>query len=243
MQIGRKLIHLESVDSTNNYTANLVKSQGLASGTVILADEQFAGKGQRGSEWHAEPGMNLTFSTYLELANLSVENQFDLSKLIALSLCHFLEKLGLRPEIKWPNDILIGGRKISGVLIENMISGKGPLRSIIGVGLNINQMRFGKFDATSIQCELGQFYPVRDALYSVVTSFNELSMELLNQPELLHERYLEKLYRYKSTHSFKDAEGVFKGEILGVAPSGKLIVLKNGGQVEYDLKEIKFLKA
>lgn len=243
MQIGRKLIHLESVDSTNNYTANLVKSRGLASGTVILADDQFEGKGQRGTEWHVEPGMNLTFSAYLEFANLSVENQFDLSKVIALSICHFLEKLGLRPEIKWPNDILVGGRKISGVLIENMISGKSPLRSIVGIGLNVNQMRFGKFDATSIQCELGQFYPVRDALFSFMSSYNEISAELLHRPEVLHQRYLEKLYRYKSVHSYKDATGIFKGSIQGVAPTGKLIVLKNDELVEYDLKEIKFLKS
>lgn len=242
MQIGRKLIHLESVDSTNNYTANLVKSQGLASGTVILADEQFAGKGQRGTEWSVEPGMNLTFSVYLELANLSVDNQFDLSKLVALSICHFLEKLGLRPEIKWPNDILVKGRKISGVLIENSIAGKGPIRSVIGVGVNVNQMRFGKFDATSIQCELGQFYPVRDALLSFIASFNEVSLEMSNKPELLHERYLRKLYRYQSTHSYKDGAGIFEGAIQGVAPTGKLIMLKQGEIVEYDLKEIKFLK-
>ena len=93
MQIGRKLIHLESVDSTNNYAANLVKSEGLSSGTVILADEQFAGRGQRGAEWVVEPGMNLTFSVYLEVANLSVEKQIDLSKLVAISICQFLEKL------------------------------------------------------------------------------------------------------------------------------------------------------
>ena len=240
MQIGRKLIHLESVDSTNNYAANLVKSEGLSSGTVILADEQFAGRGQRGAEWVVEPGMNLTFSVYLEVANLSVEKQFDLSKLVAISICQFLEKLGIRSEIKWPNDILVSGRKIAGVLIENSISRTGPMRSIVGIGINVNQTRFAKFDATSIQSELGKFYPVRDALFSYIESFNETS-GLLNDPKLLHERYMENLYRFRSVHAYEDAAGIFQGKIIGLEPSGRLIVLKGDQQVSYDLKEIKYV--
>jgi len=241
MQIGRKMIHLESVDSTNNYTANLVKSEGLSSGTVILADEQIAGRGQRGSEWLVEPGKNLTFSTYLEVANLSVENQFDLSKVVALSICHFLKKAGIGGEIKWPNDILVNGNKIAGVLIENILSGGGKLRSIVGIGINVNQTRFGKFTATSMQNELGTFYPIRDALFSFLESFRIVSDELLDQPELLHKRYIENLYRFETKHLYKDDSGIFEGTIVGVEQSGKLIVLKNEEKVRYDLKEISFL--
>ena len=241
MQIGRKLIHLESVDSTNNYTANLVKSEGLSSGTVILADEQFAGRGQRGSEWVVEPGVNLTFSVYLEVVNLSVDNQFDLSKLVALSVCHFLAKTGITAEIKWPNDIYVNGRKIAGVLIENSISTLHPIRSVIGIGININQTRFGKFDATSIQSELGQFYPVKDALYSFIESFNLLSEELFGNSKLLHDGYLDKLYQFKQKKRYKDEGGEFEGEICGVEQSGKLIVVRDGQKVHYDLKTIAFL--
>lgn len=241
MQIGRNLIHLESVDSTNNYTANLIKSEGLSPGTVILADEQFSGRGQRGSEWVVEPGMNLTFSTYLKVVNLSVENQFDLSKLVALSVCHFLAKTGITAEVKWPNDILVNGRKISGILIENSISGLRPIRSIVGIGININQTRFGKFNATSIQSELGQFYPVKDALFSFIESFNTLTDELFDHPKLLHEQYLEKLYQLNMKSRYSDASGMFEGEICGVEQSGKLIVLKGNEKVSYDLKEISFL--
>lgn len=241
MQIGRNLIHLESVDSTNNYTANLVKSEGLSSGTVILADEQFAGRGQRGSEWRVEAGMNLTFSFYLEVVNLSVENQFDLSQVVALSICDFLSKNGINAQIKWPNDILVNGRKISGVLIENSISSGKSWRSIIGIGINVNQMRFGKFNATSIQCELGQFYPVKNALYSFIASFNKISEELLDKPIELHKRYLAKLYQFEEKKFYKDATGVFEGKICGVEQSGRLLVEKENQIVSYDLKEISFL--
>ena len=242
MRIGQKLIHLESVDSTNNYTANLIKSQGLSSGTVILADEQFEGRGQRGTEWLVEPGMNLTFSTYLEVANLSVENQFDLSKVVALSICDFLEKVGIVANVKWPNDIYVNGNKIAGVLIENMVSGSGRLRSVVGIGINVNQRRFGKFTATSIQNELGTFHPIQDTLFSFLESFKSVFDELMDQPALLHERYLEKLYQFNVKKLYEDQLGVFEGMIVAVEQSGRLIVLKNNEKVSYHLKEIPFLR-
>lgn len=240
MQIGRKLIHLESVDSTNNYTANLLKSEGLSSGTVILADEQFAGRGQRGSEWLVEPGLNLTFSVYLELVNLSVENQFDLSKLVALSIVDFLSKNGIHSKIKWPNDIVVEGRKIAGVLIENSISSSRPIRSIIGIGININQTSFGDLNATSMCLEKEQFYPVRDALFSFIASFNRLSIDLFSSSSNLHESYLDKLYQLNERKYYSDSKGEFEGEILGIDPTGKLRVDRNGEVTSYDLKEIRF---
>ena len=102
-------------------------------------------------------------------------------------------------------------------------------------------MRFGKFNATSIQCELGQFYPVMDALYSFIASFNGISRDLSVQPTLLHERYLEKLYQFGVKKHYKDADGLFEGIIYGVEKSGKLIVQKNDQNVSYDLKELVFL--
>ena len=85
MKIGTKIIRLESVDSTNNYVANLLKAREINSGTVVLADEQFAGKGQRGSEWATNAGENLTFSFFLDNVNLSVNRQFELTQLVSLS--------------------------------------------------------------------------------------------------------------------------------------------------------------
>jgi BirA family transcriptional regulator, biotin operon repressor / biotin---[acetyl-CoA-carboxylase] ligase len=241
MRIGQKLIHLESVDSTNNYTANLLKAGGLSSGTVILADEQFAGKGQRGAEWLAEAGKNLTFSIYVEEVNLSVENQFDLSKMVALSLTTLLKKIGISAQIKWPNDIWVNGRKISGVLIENTISQSRGISSIIGIGLNVNQTEFGTLNATSVQREKGNFVPTRDVLFSYLESFNSLYDWFSIRPELLHQAYLEQLYQLNEMRTYRDESGTFEGKIIGVEKSGRLIVLKNDIPQSYDLKEIAFL--
>ncbi len=121
MQIGQKIIHLESVDSTNNYVANLIQRKEITHGTVIMADEQFAGKGQRGAEWHVNPGKNLTFSFLLENINLSISQQFFLTQVVSVSLVNLLKKLKLTAQIKWPNDIYINRNKIAGVLIENQV--------------------------------------------------------------------------------------------------------------------------
>ncbi len=241
MRIGQKLIHLESVDSTNNYAANLLKAGGLSSGTVILADEQFAGKGQRGAEWLTEAGKNLTFSVYLEDVNLSVENQFNLSKMVALSMIHLLKKLGIVAHIKWPNDIWVNGRKISGVLIENSISQSRGIRSIIGIGLNVNQTEFGSLNATSLQLETGGFVPTRDVLFSFIESFNTVYEQFSIHPEQLTTAYLEQLYQLNEVRTYRDESGTFDGKIVGIEQSGRLIVQKDGIPQTYDVKEIVFL--
>ena len=148
MKIGQKIIRLDVVDSTNNYIANLIKQGSIDSGTVIMADEQFAGKGQRDAQWQSSAGENLTFSFFLDDVNLSVSRQFNLSQVVALSLYNFLNNLGLDATIKWPNDIYIKGRKIAGVLIENQLKGSLIKSAIVGVGLNVNQTEFQGFSAT-----------------------------------------------------------------------------------------------
>ena len=156
MQIGQKIIHLESVDSTNNYVANLIKRSEITHGTVIMADEQFAGKGQRGAEWYVKPGENLTFSFFLENVNLSVSQQFYLTQVVSLSLVDVLTTLKLTAQIKWPNDIYIKDRKIAGVLIQNQVSNGMVNTAIIGIGLNVNQQSFEGFSATSLISEEGE---------------------------------------------------------------------------------------
>ena len=100
MKIGQKIIRLDVVDSTNNYIANLIKLGSIDSGTVIMADDQYAGKGQRDAQWLTGAGENLTFSFFLDDVNLSVDRQFILSQVVALSLSQFLNNIGLDATIK-----------------------------------------------------------------------------------------------------------------------------------------------
>jgi len=244
MKIGNKIIHLDSVDSTSNYIANLMKLNEVENGTVILADDQFGGRGQRGSEWVVKPGENLTFSFLLSDVNLSVNHQFFLTELVSLSLVDLLRKYGLKAEVKWPNDIYLNGVKIAGVLIENQLSHSTIKNTIIGIGLNVNQSSFDGFNATSIQLETGQFRNVNDVLFGFIESFNRISEKYpTNHFDSIHANYSSNLYLLHQKSSFSDKDGEFIGEIVNVLQTGQLILRKESGvEVEYNLKEIKFLK-
>lgn len=242
MKIGDKIIHLESVDSTNNYIANLAKRGDIQSGTVVLADEQFAGKGQRGAEWLVKPGENLTFSFFMDNVNLSVDNQFILTQVVSLSMVHLLNKLGITASIKWPNDIYIKNTKIGGILIENQLLLSQIQSTIVGIGLNINQEVFSEFSATSLLNLTGIRRVPSDVLFSFVDSFNEIWKDYLKSTRAsLQEKYLDNLYLLNLESSFEDDNGRFRGEINDVLPNGKLVIKAGDVEREYDLKEIKFL--
>ena len=241
MEIGRKIIHLDSVDSTNNYVAKLLQGDEIDHGTVILASEQYAGKGQRSSEWVVKPGENLTFSVFLDNVNVAVGKQFILTQIVSLSLVALLKKRNLKAEIKWPNDIFVNGKKIAGVLIENQLRSTTIQRTIIGVGLNVNEIDFKNFTATSIKNEQGAFVPLNDVLYSFIDLFNKTWSTFISDLSLLDQQYHNNLYLRNVSAKYQDQLGVFNGLLLGVEPSGKLLIEREGVLASYDLKEIKFI--
>src|SRR5690606_4854707 len=133
--VGQNIVSLKRVDSTNDYLKKQVaNSKPVPEGTVILAEEQFAGRGQFDNKWLSQPGQNLTFSILLSPSFLPISQQFSLNIAISLAindvLCSFI---GSGCEIKWPNDIIFDDRKLGGVLIENIIRGTNWKYSIVGI--------------------------------------------------------------------------------------------------------------
>lgn len=240
--IGRKIIFKETLDSTNNYAANLLEKGELAHGTVIMSGEQTAGRGQRGSSWLAEPYKNLIFTCFLEYDNLSVLHQQSVTHLVSLAIVDLLAEKGMEAQIKWPNDILSGTAKIAGVLIENQISAQQLKSNIIGIGLNVNQTEFGDFNATSMQLLSGEFFSLESVSWLLIEKLQRY-LDMLRAGELtaLEAAYLEKLWLKDMPAPFEDAGGTFEGIIRGTDASGKLIVEKEDQLTAYDLKEIKFL--
>ena len=131
LYIGKNIIELDVVDSTNNYASKLV------------ANFQGEGKGQRGNVWSSEPGKNLTFSLVLNPKRVAPSEAFVISKIVSLAICKYLESvIDEDVFIKWPNDIYVGEKKICGILIENQFKGNNFEYAIIGIGLNVNQTNF-----------------------------------------------------------------------------------------------------
>ena len=141
------ILWLKSVDSTNEAARRHISD--IDNLSVLSALEQTEGRGQRGNSWSSNVGENLLFSIVLKFSPedssqtfLEARDQFVLNEIAALSVVNFLRSHEIIAQIKWPNDIYVGSRKICGILIENSLRGNRLSSSIIGIGLNINQRNF-----------------------------------------------------------------------------------------------------
>jgi len=246
--VGQNLIKLSAVDSTNNYLKNIASnSEPLPEGTVIMAEHQFAGRGQQGNVWLAEAGKSLTFSLLLRPTFISAEKQFELNMLVSVALSNVLLKyLPDELSIKWPNDIYVGNKKIGGILIENIIAGSAIKQSIIGIGLNVNQTVFDnelKERPTSISQILQQDVNLMVLLSEICTQIEQLYLKLkLGKSAHLKELYVSKLYRLNKLAKYSREGNVFEGVIQGINETGMLRIKPLNGEVaEFGFKEIAFI--
>ena len=243
--IGNKFVNLEKIDSTNNYMKELLLIDGNGiEGLVVVAKDQYSGRGQQGKKWESEKGLNLTLSIFLK-PNLLVKHQFLISKVISLGIVHFLKNLGLNEvKIKWPNDIYVENRKIAGILIENSIKENKIYQSIIGVGLNVNQIVFNmEKKPTSLITELDNGSLCLDVCLNQLLFFIEKQYLGLNRNEenLINRAYLNYLYGINELRNFKIQQKVVSGIIVGINSFGKLEVNINNEIKTFNLKEIEFI--
>jgi BirA family transcriptional regulator, biotin operon repressor / biotin---[acetyl-CoA-carboxylase] ligase len=238
---GAEILKLDVVDSTNNYTANAYAEGKIKNGTVILAEHQVLGKGQRGNTWLSESGKNLLCSFLYCPDNLSVFHQVALTWATSLAVLQTLDYFNIQSNIKWPNDIYVGKQKIAGILIENQLSGQKIERAILGIGLNVNQNVFPNLQATSISIELGRDILVLEVLEVLIQKMNEQFIHILNQEfSILKNNYLKNLYQLNQVAKYKDDNGQFEGEILGITEKGALLLNRAGVITEYGVKEIVY---
>ena len=206
----------QTLDSTNTQAAREISQ--APDGTVWIADFQTAGRGQRGNRWESAKCENLTFSILFKPTFLSPAQQFAISEVAAIGVCRYLCSKGLPAQIKWPNDIYIGNKKICGMLIEHSISGANLAGSIVGIGLNLNQREFSS-DApnpTSLLLEIEAIassgattvppegtYDRREELSELLgyifTAYGELEDGFAAE---LNQEYLDCLYRFNQWHRF-----------------------------------------
>ena len=241
----KNLIELDVVDSTNNYTANLLLKTKLVDRSVIMAHFQTSGRGQRGEVWESEPGKNLLFSLVLKADCLDTENYFLLSKIVAISLNEVIEDLsGKIGFIKWPNDIYMEGKKIGGILIENQWKGKYIDNAIIGVGLNINQVNFDYLQqATSLSLLTSKTFDLHEILHMICLKVDVYYQKLVKkQFKKIDQYYFEHLLYSNEWKYYKLEDGsLIEGMITDVKPNGLLsLQLMNGETKEFNFKEIEF---
>ncbi len=241
-----KLIKLNAIDSTNDFLKALSSKQELENFTVVTAESQTKGKGQMGTAWVSEEGKNLIMSLFVNDVQMGVEGIFNLNVAVVVSIIQALEVFAIpNLSIKWPNDIMSYQYKIGGILIENNIKSDGIVSSIIGFGLNVNQIIFNNLPKASSLALISKAEFDKDEILLVILEKIKHNLFLMGDNlESLWLIYLDMLFKKGNPMAFKNNESNqnFMGIIQGVSLKGKLqILLEDDRIVEYGIKEIQML--
>ncbi|UYZ63068.1 biotin--[acetyl-CoA-carboxylase] ligase [Hymenobacter weizhouensis] len=242
---GQQLIWLPECASTNTEAQALVVQNRATDGCCVITDKQTAGRGQRGNQWEAAPGENLTLSVVWRPTFLPAADQFQLSQAVALAVHDWARQL-LGPDpalrVKWPNDILWGAQKLAGILLENTLAGPKIQHSVVGIGININQRVFGVPTATSLACLTGRAYALAPLAARLLECLERRYLQLRGGGVgALRAEYLRVLYRYQEEHPFEVDGRRELGQIVGVDEAGRLALALRTGLRYFDLKEIRYL--
>ena len=207
---------------------------------VLVADYQTAGRGCGTNTWESERGANLLYSMLIHPATLPANRQYLISMAVANSIAKVLSDYVGNVSIKWPNDIYVGDSKICGILIENQLQGSSIKDSIIGVGFNVNQLRF-ESDAPnpiSLAHLTGRTFDRSLILQQLLAAFDAEWTDLEN----VRSRYLPQLYRRTGSHPYRDVRGEFMAELVTVEDDGHLVLRDADGDIRrYAFKEVQFV--
>ena len=241
-----EIIRLNATNSTNTYLKNLLKEKQVKDLSCIWALSQTQGRGQQGAKWISEPGKNLTFSVLKKFENLPSEYHFLLNMEVSLAIFRALKKLYI-PDlaVKWANDILSSKKKICGILIENTLHKEQISSSIIGIGLNVNQVFFNDLpNVSSLQKIMGHPFDLEEVLLLICQEL-EVSLKSLSPTrfESMLDEYHTHLFRKDKPSTFEYPNGErFMGYIRGVSHNGQLQVEQEDALMSsFSLKEIKLL--
>ncbi len=252
-------MYIRQTNSTNTLLRELSSEQTLAEGYTIYTDYQSSGRGQQGNSWESEDGKNLLFSTLFCLRDIPIHRQFLLSEMVPLAIVEVLNRYADGFRIKWPNDIYWKDLKLGGILIEHFLQGDCLQRSIVGVGLNVNQTMFvsNAPNPTSLKNILGRDVDREQLLQEILDEFKKMR-ELLHQEKVLKERYMQHLYRREGYYPYvevacsaapmqiaqHDVDGSFLARIADVTDTGCLVLQDEQGAMHtYHFKEIRYIVA
>ena len=244
------IVHLLEVDSTNRYvrdeSAALWENRGTGDFAVVAAGHQTAGRGQRGNTWNSNAGENLLFSILVRPGEtLEVSKQFLLSQAVALSIHDAMKCYGIDTQLKWPNDIYAGSRKLAGILLELDYSGAFVEQAIIGIGLNVNQEGFPPMDRVPVSMKMlwKRDFILDDALATILDLFEHYYTEMrFGNRDAIAAEYKRVLLGMNERHTFIDRDGHFDAVIQDVESDGHLILRRNDGSTgRYAFKEVEMV--
>ncbi len=230
VHLGHVIIKKHRVGSTNDELKQIVRENSkLDSGFTVVAEYQTKGRGQGRNQWISESGKNAMFSVFIRLPQDVRENIFLLNFAVSLGVRAAVQKklIGQQVEVKWPNDIMVGGKKVAGILIENTFG--AYVNSIVGVGVNVNQNEFGEMSrATSIASVSGNTSDINEFITDCLEYVEKYINLMLNQTHLqqIRKLYVSQLYKLDETVQV----GGKDHKVIDVDAEGKLILRDEGGK-------------
>lgn len=224
--LGRDFRHVRETPSTMDL-AREAAAEGAPHGTLILAETQTAGRGRRGRGFFSPPGGSLYFTLILRPSR---EQYARLPLAVPLAVCRACAREGVDARIKWPNDIWVGERKLSGMLIDGE-TGPGGLIAYVGIGLNVNADPTAdsalRDTAASLSRELGREV-VREPLLARICDELEAALALPEAELLAHYRALSLVLGRRVT--VEETDGPWEARAVAIAPDGALVVEREGGE-------------
>lgn len=244
--LGRSFSFFEELSSTNTL-AKKMKGCSSLHGTLILTDYQSGGRGQYDRKWTVDPGQNLTFSLIFEPKNADRLNLLTLACALAIQQS-LVEISGIHGKIKWPNDILIGDKKICGILTETVFIGNKLDRVVLGIGLNTNQAEFPKKlkdTATSVYLESDKQVKREKLLANILQRIEYRYRQWsLQSPQLVKD--INRLMRGVGSWCAIQLNGKVleeKYKFLGVNESGQLLAMKENLDVrKYTYERVRVIE-
>ena len=232
--LGKVIEYYTQLDSTNEEAWEMI-DEGAKPGTVIITDRQLSGKGRNGTKWQSKADRSLTFSVVIKPNNLSGSISGVFPLLSGVAIVRTLQDMHIDGGLKWPNDIMVKGKKLGGILCESRIQGKSIKWVVLGIGINVNETA-DDFEndisgtATSLYLEVGDFIQRERLLAGILNHLEILLSELSEDPESFD---INKYWTPYCTHSnkqitFQEGDQVHQGRFTNIAKNGECVIEMNG---------------
>ena len=236
--VGKYFLHWPELDSTNDEACRRLRSDWLPDGAVLMADYQTAGKGQHHHVWQSERGSNLLFTVVFH-HRIPVSDQHLWNMAVSVACVTFLHEIGVgEAKLKWPNDLVVPGGKLGGILITNQVHTANDWASVVGLGLNLNQIFPPEdrmtFPPISVKQLTGSFVDRDAALHRLLILLEEAAIVFrAGRFAGILEAYQTHLLGRHCTVAFDGPDGVLQAELLSVNENGQAVVLVNGSDEQH----------
>lgn len=223
-----EIIGLDEVESTNTYAKNHIED--FADSTVIIAKRQTSGRGRLNRSWIDLGEGNLFMSIILKPSDTFNEIYPNITQYLSVSLCKVLESYGLKPQIKWPNDVLVNGEKIAGILSETSMQGQKFQGLILGIGVNLNAKsedltQIKDKVATSLNIEIGKSIDIKDFTDKLLKEFFDNYNEFLKHGfEYIKDDYVNKNCFLNKEISVQVFDNIKTGFAKSITDKGELVI-------------------